>query len=173
MNATGVSDLIVEARSALLDALEALDAHRDSVIVIGAQAIYLHTGGVRVALAEMTKDSDLAPDARALKNQPLIEEAMRAAGFELDPDARQPGSWLNASGIPVDLMVPEALAGTSGRRGARIPPHSTKATRRAAGLEAAVIDNSLMDIGALTSHDLRVYRAKVARTRSSSGCKAA
>ncbi|WP_433373756.1 hypothetical protein [Streptosporangium sp. CA-115845] len=41
----------------------ALDAHRDAVIVIGAQAIYLRTAGSPVALAEMTKDSDLALDS--------------------------------------------------------------------------------------------------------------
>ena len=35
---------------------------------------------------------------------------MRAAGFELDPVTHQPGVWLNADRIPVDLMVPEALA---------------------------------------------------------------
>lgn len=94
MNATGDSKLLIEARSALLDALQALDAHCSNVIVIGAQAIYLR---------------------------------------------KQPGSWLSPKGIPVDLMVPEALAGASGRRGARIPPHSTKAARRAVGLEAAVV----------------------------------
>jgi hypothetical protein len=34
---------------------------------------------------------------------------MSQAGFRLDPDAPQPGSWLNDDGIPVDLMVPPAL----------------------------------------------------------------
>jgi hypothetical protein len=33
-------------------------------------------------------------------------------------------------GIPVDLMVPEALAGSGGTREARIPPHDKHATRR-------------------------------------------
>jgi hypothetical protein len=94
MKTPGGSDLLIEARSALLDALEALQAHRDSVIVIGAQAIYLHTGAVSVALAEMTKDSDLALDARALVDEPLIEEAMRAAGFSFDEKADQLGAWL-------------------------------------------------------------------------------
>ncbi len=162
MKTSGDADLLVEARSALLDALEALEAHRRNVIVIGAQAIYLHTGAVKVALAEMTKDSDLALDARALADEPLIEEAMRAAGFDLHPDARQPGSWVNANDVPVDLMVPEALAGPSGRRGARIPPHSNKATRRAVGLEAAVVDHASMTITALAPDDQRMYEANVA-----------
>jgi hypothetical protein len=36
-------ELLVRSRAALLDALDALAAHRDAVIVIGAQAVYLHT----------------------------------------------------------------------------------------------------------------------------------
>jgi hypothetical protein len=41
--------LYVLARSALLDALEALGHQRDAVILVGAQAIYLHTGEIEVA----------------------------------------------------------------------------------------------------------------------------
>jgi len=52
-------------------------------------------------------------------------------------------------------MVPEALAGGSGRRGARIPPHSRHATRRTPGLEAAVVDHSPMTITALDPTDPR------------------
>jgi hypothetical protein len=143
----------------LLDALEALHAHLESVVVIGAQAIYLHTGAAPVGLAEATKDSDLALDARGLLDRPLLEETMRAAGFELD---RQPGTWLNADGIPVDLMVPDALAGGSGRRGARIPPHSKHAARRAVGLEAAVVDHGPLPIRALAPDGDRVFTANVA-----------
>lgn len=117
MNSPGASDLPVQTRSALLDALNALAEHRDSVIVIGAQAVYLHTGQARVALAEVTKDSDLAIDPRELAEDPLIEEAMKAAGFYLDPNPNttQPGAWMSPAGIPVDLMVPEELAGGGGR----------------------------------------------------------
>lgn len=163
MNPPGSADLIVQARSALLDALEALAVHRDAVIVIGAQAIYLHTGSAQVALAEATKDSDFALDPRLLLDEPLIEDAMTRAGFYANPYS-QPGAWMNPAGIPVDLMVPEGLAGPGGRgaRGARIPPHGKRSTRRARGLEAAVIDNAAMDIGALDEGDHRSYRAIVA-----------
>lgn len=162
MKPTGDADLLVAARRALLDALEALAAHRNSVIVIGAQAIYMHTGGAAVALAETTKDSDLALDTRSLSNVPLLESAMIAAGFRQKPHAAQPGSWLNPDGIPVDLMVPESLAGGSGRRGARIPPHSKHAARRAAGLEAALIDNAPILVTPLDGRDGRTYTANVA-----------
>jgi nucleotidyltransferase-like protein len=159
---SGAPDLLVRTRKALLDALEALAEQRDAVVVIGAQAIYLRTGGVATALQEMTKDSDLALDPRRLSPQPLIEEAMRAAGFELQADRQQPGTWVNAEGIPVDLMVPAALSGAGGRRGARVPPHSKLAMRRAAGLEAAVVDRSPMAIAAFAAEDRRVFTAAVA-----------
>ena len=58
MSTSGGSSVLVAARRALLDVLDALQPHLDAVVVIGAQAIYMHTGGARVALAEMTKDSD-------------------------------------------------------------------------------------------------------------------
>jgi hypothetical protein len=43
-------ELMVQVRSVLLDALAALHDHRDCVVVIGAQAIYLHTGLAPVAV---------------------------------------------------------------------------------------------------------------------------
>jgi hypothetical protein len=155
-------NLLVEARTVLLDALEALDAQRDAVVVIGAQAVYLHTGSAEVALAEATKDSDLAIDPQKLPDDPLLEDAMRSAGFF--PRGDNPGTWLSPTGIPVDLIVPEALAGAGGKnaRGARIPPHDKGSTRRARGLEAALIDNAPMHIHALDPSDGRTYEARVA-----------
>lgn len=162
MNATGDPDLLVRARTVLLDALEALSAHRESVIVIGAQAIYLHTGGMTVALPEMTKDSDLAIDPRSLNEEPLIEEAMRAAGFGPHPERPQPGTWIGPAGIPVDLMVPTAFSLEGGRRGARVPPHSNHAMRRATGLEAAIVDRRKMQIASLERADSRIFETWVA-----------
>ncbi|MPZ66978.1 MAG: hypothetical protein GEU83_16185 [Pseudonocardiaceae bacterium] len=60
------------------------------MVLIGAQAIYLHTGRVHVALAEATKDSDRALDTRLLADEPLVEQAMRAAGFSQDLLDRRP-----------------------------------------------------------------------------------
>lgn len=158
----GVSNPEVKARRALLDALQALGAHADAVVLIGAQAIYLHTGDAPVTLEPFTKDADLALNPAELGEHPLIEEAMTAAGFVLDPVARQPGTWLSPNGFPVDLMVPEALSGSEGRRGARIPPHGNMAARRAAGLEAAVVDRHPMRIAALDPDDNREYEISVA-----------
>ncbi|HEY7192943.1 MAG TPA: hypothetical protein VH439_04305 [Gemmatimonadales bacterium] len=155
-------DLRARARHALLDALDALHDHRESVVVVGAQAIYLHTGAAPTPVAEATKDSDLAFDVRRLADQPLIDAAMRAAHFELDTTKNQPGAWISADGIPVDLMVPETLAGGSGSRAAMHPPHHKRALRRAAGLEAALVDYQPMQIRALRDGDHRVIVAKVA-----------
>lgn len=160
------NDLLVRARSALLDVLEALPAHREAVVVIGAQAIYLRTASAPVAVAEATKDSDIAVDPRSLVADPLIEVAMMRGAFVRDLTKNQPGAWLNADGIPVDLMVPERLAGGGGKsaRGARIPPHDKHATRRARGLEAVIVDNGTMTVMALGSDDPRAYDVRVAGT---------
>lgn len=140
MPGDGMSDLLVRSRAAMLDALEALGPHRDSVIVIGAHAIYIRQPQSSVALAPLTKDSDLAIDPRSLGPDPRLEQAMHQAGFALDEASMQPGLWFRQDGSEVDLMVPEAFAGTSGRRGARIPPHDRRATRRARGLEGVLVD---------------------------------
>ncbi|WP_285728272.1 GSU2403 family nucleotidyltransferase fold protein [Psychromicrobium xiongbiense] len=156
-------DLLVRARSALLDVLGALSSQRDAVVVIGAQAVYLWTGGLEVALAEATKDSDVALDPRALVDDPTLDAAMKSAGF-FPAASGNPGAWVNAEGIPVDLMVPEDLAGPGNKqtRGARIPPHSKTATRRARGLEAAVVDYRVLPVAALDAADFREIPAKVA-----------
>jgi len=165
MSSPGEPDgLLIRSRAALLDALHALGAHRDSVVVIGAQAINLRTFGAAVAVAEATKDSDLAIDPRTLGEEPLIDGAMETAGFVLDPVKRQPGAWLSADGVPVDLMVPQDLAGAGSAttRGARIPPHHKRATRRARWLEAAMVDNSWLGVAALDPADDRRFEVRVA-----------
>jgi hypothetical protein len=162
MSPSGDTDLLVASRGALLDALEALRPHLDAVVVVGAQAIYMHTGAAPVALAETTKDSDLALDSRVLNDSPLLEEAMTSAGFHHDLGSSQPGSWLSPTGIPVDLLIPKSLAGSSGRRGARIPPHAKHAARKVTGLEAAVVDHAPMTVRSLAADDERAYTVNVA-----------
>lgn len=84
-----MNDEVTLARMALLDALEALELHREALVIIGAQAVYLHTGATKIALAEFTTDGDVVVD-----------------------------------------------------------PHNSKSMRRTRGIEAALIDNSKMVIGA-------------------------
>jgi hypothetical protein len=86
---------------------------------------------------------------------------MKPAGSYLNLKRRQPGEWINANGVPVDLLVPEALGG-AGRRGARIPPHDNSAARNVLGLEAALVDNDLREVASLEASDDRISQLKVA-----------
>lgn len=157
-----MTDEVALARAGLLDALEALQRHLDALVVIGAQAIYLHTGSLDVALAEFTTDGDVAVDPDLLSSDPLVEEAMAAARFKPDPRPSAIGSWISPRGVPVDLMVPAAVAGV-GRRGVRVPPHDPKSMRRARGIEATLTDNSKMVVRALDpADDSREFEVSVA-----------
>lgn len=75
MKPTGNTELLIAARRALLDALDALAAHRQSVIVIGAQAIYLHTGAAQSASPRPRKTAtsrstpDRCPTCRCSKTR--------------------------------------------------------------------------------------------------------
>lgn len=160
----------VAARKVLLDALFALAPHGKAVIVAGAQAIYLHTGANDIGIAPYTTDGDLALDPTVLGDTPELEATMRAAGFEILPQpAGQPGIWtvtLDIEGVetivPVDLIVPDAVAPPGGRRSARIAPHGRQSARKAVGLEAAIVDHSPMTIAALDPDDDRSIIVEVA-----------
>src|SRR6266545_3127999 len=133
--------LYVKAREVLLDALEALGPLRSSLVLVGAQAIYLHTGEADLAVAPYTTDADVILDPSALADHPILGEVLRAAGFA---SGDQPGEWLKDD-ARVDLMVPEAVAG-AGTRGARLGPHGNRAARKARGLEGALVDRDMREI---------------------------
>jgi hypothetical protein len=157
------TELYTRSRRALLDALDALEDHLDSLVLVGAQAIYLHTGEVDEAIATETKDSDLVVDPRALEDNPRLEEALQRANFHKDLADPQPGEWLSTDGIPVDLLVPAAVApGNPRRRGVDLPSHDREATRRTPGLEAALVDRDRQTIKALERDDKRRYTIAVA-----------
>ncbi|MBA4370811.1 MAG: hypothetical protein C0418_04450 [Coriobacteriaceae bacterium] len=164
------SEEYIVARTTLLDALAALDGHRDALVLVGAQAVYLHTGAAHFAVAEFTTDGDLAVDTRRLTGDPEIGSTMREAGFFLDQRDGEPlvGVWASLreiGGVPakvtVDLLVPEALGG-GGRRAARVPPHERGSMLKVHGLEAALVDNSKTSIGALEESDGRSFPIRVA-----------
>ena len=116
----------VAARRVLLDAFAALGTHRKAVVLIGAQAIYLHVGEGDLAVAPYTTDGDLAIDPRELDDEPALAAALEAAGFKL---AVRPGTW-TMSEVQIDLLVPASLGG-AGRRGARLGVHGTEVARKA------------------------------------------
>lgn len=169
MKMPGEPDILyVEARRLLLDTLEVLGGQRKAIILVGAQAIYLHTGESEFAVAEHTTDADIALVPRLLENSPLIEEVMANAG--LTRDAKDVGIWRKTQSvaslptpitIKVDLLVPEALSGR-GSRSVEMPPHDRFSARSVRGLEAIIADNAETSISSLDGIDTRSFKIKVA-----------
>lgn len=151
----------VAARTVLLDALSALGRHRRNVILVGAQAVYHHTGDGDLRVAVMTTDGDLALDTRGLADDPEIAEALRAAGFAAGTN---PGRWVGRGDVAVDLMVVPGQANTNrpGARAARIPPHERATARITRGLEPALADHQPLTIAALEPTDARTFDIRVA-----------
>lgn len=150
----------IEAREALLDAVEALGPHSDAAILVGAQAIYVHTEGedAGFAVSPFTYDADIALDPGLLRISPAIVDAMSRAGFRLGD---QPGLYSRGGRSQVDLLVPEAVGGP-GRRAARLGVHGNRAAMKVRGLEGALISNTPRDIYTLVPGADRSCILKVA-----------
>lgn len=172
----------VAARRVLLDALTALAPYGKAFIIAGAQAVYLRTGLNEIAIAPYTTDGDLALDPSLLGDDPELETTMRNAGFELSGTAGskpEPGIWTrteevdgNQLIIPIDLIVPEAaVTSTAGRRGARLGVHGNRAARRAVGLEAVLVDHSIMTVASLDPNRSPNNRCRSRRGSRSISCK--
>lgn len=152
------------ARRALLDALEVLTPHLDSIILIGAQAVYLHTNHIELPLAPATTDSDIVLDTRQLAVDPELGDLLEGAGYYLTTgEGGNPGHWVSKDGVPLDLFQPAVLSGR-GRtaRGARIDPHQRNLLRITSGLDCSLEDNSLREITAFDLEDDRKFEIKVA-----------
>lgn len=148
----------VAARAVLLDALQALGPHLQAVVLVGAQAVYLHSGSADLATAPTTTDADLVVAPGLVADEPLIASAMESAGFV---PGGQPGTWLGRGQVAVDLMVPEALSTGHGRRSTEVPGHG-RFFRRTQGIEAAIVDNDTRRIDALAQDDTRSFDVRVA-----------
>jgi hypothetical protein len=164
-----VDELYVVARRVLLDALEALGPHREALVVVGAQAIYLRAGEADLVVAPYTTDGDLALDPDLLAEIPPLEAALVEADFV--PGGRDAvGVWLARRGtrslpevqVQVDLLVPEAVSPVKGRRAARLRGHEPTAARIVRGLEGVLVDQDRLALRALDPGDARVIEAKVA-----------
>ncbi|MDQ3732820.1 MAG: hypothetical protein M3400_02270 [Actinomycetota bacterium] len=101
-------ELYVRARATLLAAADALAPHIDSLVLVGAQAVYLHTGAADLGIAEYTTDADFSLEPTLLSDAPLISGLMDSSGFTATSN---PGRWISPDGVYVDLMVPESMAG--------------------------------------------------------------
>ena len=126
-------ELYVMARRVLLDALDALGQHRDAIVLVGAQAIYLRVGDVDLAVTPYTTDGDLVIDLAVLAEIPPLERALLDAGFY--PKTKDSvGVWLTTrktsqqvdAKMAIDLLVPASVSPGTGRRAARLPGHGTR-----------------------------------------------
>lgn len=152
----------VYARRVLLDTLQALEAHIDSLILIGAQAVYHHTGAsAEVTVPLYTTDADIAVNIETLSRDPEISSRLRNAGFT---STAGPGHWVNEQDIAVDLMVAPHQSGRNkrGARAATIAGHAKGIARITPGLEPSLIDNEMTLIKSFETHDQREFALKVA-----------
>ena len=156
--------LYVRARRALLDATDALEAHLGAIVLVGAQAIYVHTGEADLAdiapsaPLEYTTDADFSLSPTDLSDSPTVASVLIEHGFSRGAN---PGAWLSPDGIAIDLMVPEALAG-AGSRSADLGPHGNRVARRAKGLEGALVDRERTELAPLDPADDRSVSMYVA-----------
>lgn len=154
------------ARKALLDAVSALTRQSASLILVGAQAIYLRVGDIDVGInvAPTTTDADLALNVDLLTPIPNLSDALHDAGFAT---SSQPGSWTNSDGVSVDLMVCPYQSGRTSpnARGARLADqgHPESLTARiTAGLEPALVDHDELIMKSLDESDDRSVLLNVA-----------
>ncbi|MCC6994739.1 MAG: hypothetical protein IT370_09035 [Deltaproteobacteria bacterium] len=162
-------ELYVLARRVLLDALAALGAHRDAMVLVGAQAVYLRVGEADLAVAPFTTDGDLAIDPRVLADTPALEKALMDADFS-PASSSSIGIWVTKRAtsqspnteVAIDLLVPLSLSPGTGRRAARLPGHDSRAARMVKGLEGAVVDADVMRLAALDETDTRAFDIRVA-----------
>ncbi|MBN1629352.1 MAG: hypothetical protein JW990_06300, partial [Thermoleophilia bacterium] len=160
----------IVARRTLLDALEALGSQREAAVLVGAQAIYVHTGDAGLAVAEYTTDADVALDPSKLARDPELAATMGAAGFyqEETKDGPLVGIWCSLreiAGVPtvvkVDLLVPAALGG-AGRRAARLPGQKKGSILKVPGLEGCLVDCTPHIIESFEPEDRRSFEIMVA-----------
>ena len=143
-----MDELYILAREVLLDALDALEQHRNAIVLVGAQAIYLHVGDADLAVAPFTTDGDLVLNPHLLGENPALEKALSRAGF-VPKAADSVGIWLAERetlsvpkvNVAIDLLVPKSVSPGSGRRAAHLVGHSHRAARIVSGLEGALVDN--------------------------------
>jgi len=159
----GANSTDVVARRALIGALETLQPHLDSLVLVGAQAVYLNTNHIELPLAPATSDADIAFDTRSLEVSPEIKELLREAGHSPNETAKNQGHWINAEGVPLDLFQPRILSNRGAEsRSANLGPHGQDLLRIIDGLNSALVDKSVLTINSFETQDIRSFEIKVA-----------
>ena len=140
--------------------MDALGGHSDAGVLVGAQAVYVHSESedASFSVSPFTYDADIALDPELLRDAPPIVDVMERAGFRLGD---QPGLYSRGGRHRVDLLVPEAVGGP-GRRGARLGAHGTRAAMKVRGLEGALVSHEERTISSLALGAIRSCNLKVA-----------
>jgi hypothetical protein len=144
-------------RFVLLDALQALGPHLDAVVLLGAQAVYLHTGDTEAIVVPTTTDADLALFPVKLMDEPLLKTPFELLGSSWLPtpergagaSASQSISWSRGT----QPQKQSAFCATSHPRG------PSSATYR---LEPALVDNDAHVIVSFEAADPQKVRLRVA-----------
>lgn len=146
------------SRRAIINVVEVLQVHAESLTLVGAHAVLLRTMDLDVPRMP-TGDGDLGVTPGLVSDLPSIDALLAGAGYEHRTTAR-PGLWGRtpydeADGTrsfreKIDLLAPHGLSGTASRtkRGvpALQPAHGKLAVGNALGLELAAFNRSLVTI---------------------------
>lgn len=146
------------SRRAIINVVEVLQVHAESLTLIGAHAVLLRTIGLDVPRMP-TGDGDLGVTPSLVSDLPSIETLLADAGYEHRTTAR-PGLWgRNRYDEPdgkqsfrekIDLLAPHGLSGTASRSKRGVPAlqraHGKLAVGNALGLELAAFNRSLVTI---------------------------
>jgi len=146
------------SRRAIINAIEVLAAHVESLTLVGAHAVMLRTADLDVPRMP-TGDGDLGVTPGLVGDLPSIETLLAGAGYEHRTTAR-PGLWGRepydepdggrSYREKIDLLAPRGLAGTVSRTKRGVPAlqgaHGKLAVGNARGLELAAFNRSRLTI---------------------------
>lgn len=117
------------SRRAIINVVGVLEAHAESLTLIGAHAVLLRTMGLDVR-SMPTGDGDLGVTPGLVGNVPSIESLLAQAGYEHRTTAR-PGLWgkapyhepdgTRAYREKIDLLAPNGLSGAKSRTKRGVP----------------------------------------------------
>lgn len=146
------------SRRAIINVVDVLAVHAESLTLVGAHAVLMRTMDLDVPRMP-TGDGDLGVTPGLVGALPSIEALLADAGYEHRTTAR-PGLWgrerydeldgTRSFREKIDLLAPHGLSGTASRARRSVPAlqsaHGKLAVGNALGLELAVFNRSLVTI---------------------------
>ncbi|MCK0111249.1 hypothetical protein MWU75_03735 [Ornithinimicrobium sp. F0845] len=149
---------IERSRRAIVNVVDVLAAHAESLTLVGAHAVLLRTMDLDVPRMP-TGDGDLGVTPGLVGDLPSIETLLADAGYEHRTTAR-PGLWgrepfdevdgTRSYREKIDLLAPHGLSGTESRTKRSVPAlqaaHGKLAVGNALGLELAAFNRSVLTV---------------------------